>query len=331
MVFSFNYVVSALGAVSLFLAGVTNIAAQDYQKSSVTKSFVLATGVVTGVYYPVGGALCQVMNRTKAQHGHRCLVEATQGPVYNLNALRSGEADAALVQSDWQRMAYRGEGRFAAAGPFMELRAVATLYPETLTLLARPDAEIRGLTELKGKRVNYGPQGSALRSLSSMVLGAFGQDIASGDGSISPNDAIESLCDGELDAAFFAVGHPNGTVQRAMAECGAVLIPITGPALDKLVADHPELIRATVPATFYPEQQEDVVTVGVAATLVVRADADDRAVEALARVLKEESQTLAGQHPAFALIDPNGLAHTGRTAPLHEAAGKVYIKPESRP
>lgn len=331
MAFSLKFALSTFGAVSLFLAGTANVLAQDNQKPSQAKPFVLATGVVTGVYYPVGGALCQVMNRGKAQHGRRCLVEATEGPVYNLNALRSGEADAALVQSDWQRMAYNGEGRFAAAGSFKELRAVATLYPETLTLLARPDAEIRGLAELKGKRVNYGPQGSALRSLSSMVLGVFGQDIASGDGDVPPDDAAEALCEGQLDAAFFAVAHPNGTVRRAMSECGAVLIPITGPALDKLITEHSELVRATVPAAFYPGQQDDVATVGVAATLVVRADADDKAVAELARILKEESQTLAGQHPAFTLIDPNGLANMGRTAPLHGAAEKAYMKPENKP
>jgi TRAP transporter TAXI family solute receptor len=327
----FNVAIYALGALSLFLAGVADAAAQDDQKSSAAKPFVLVTGVVTGVYYPVGGALCQVMNRTQAQHGRRCLVEATDGPVYNLNALRSGEADAALVQSDWQRMAYKGEGRFAAAGPFKELRAVATLYPETLTLLARPDAEIRGLAGLKGKRVNYGPQGSALRSLSAMVLGVLGQDIASDEGDIPPDDAADALCEGQLDAAFFAVGHPNATVRRALSECGAVLIPLTGPALDKLVADHPELVRATVPAPLYPGLQEDVATVGVAATLVVRADADDKAVAELARVLKDEGQTLAARHPAFTLVDPNGLANLGRTAPLHGAAEKTYMKSESRP
>lgn len=329
MAFSLNFVISAFGAVSLFLAGVADAEAQTGQKTSDIKPFVLATGVVTGIYYPVGGALCQVMNRTKAQHGRHCLVEATEGPVYNLNALRSGEADAALVQSDWQRMAYKGEGRFAAAGPFTELRAVATLYPETLTLLVRPDAEIRGLPELKGKRVNYGPQGSALRNLSSMVLGAFEQDIASADGDIPPDDAAEALCDGRLDAAFFAVGHPNGTVRRAMSECGAVLLSITGTALEKLLSDHSEMIRATIPAALYPGQQEDVATVGVAATLVVRSDADDGAVAELARILKEEGQALSGQHPAFALVDSNGLSDMGRTAPLHRAVEKIYAKPGS--
>jgi TRAP transporter TAXI family solute receptor len=329
--FSFNVAVSAFGVVSLFLAGTVDVAAQDNHEASVAKPFVLATGVVTGVYYPVGGALCQLVNRTKAQHGRHCLVEATEGPVYNLNALRSGEADAALVQSDWQRMAFKGEGRFAAAGPFAELRAVATLYPETLTLIARPDAEIRGVAELKGKRVNYGPQGSALRSLTSIVLDAFGQDIAPGNGDTPPDDAAQALCEGQLDAAFFAVGHPNGTVRRAMSECGAVIVPITGAALDKLLSDHPEMVQATVPASLYPGQQEDIATVGVAATLVVRADADDGAVAELARVLKEEGQTLAIQHPAFTMVDPKGLADIGRTAPLHRAAEKTYMKPDSNP
>ncbi len=329
---SFKLSLANFGLLSLLLIGATGVSAQDKPNPLPAKPFIVATGTVTGIYYPVGGALCRVMNQTKAQHGWHCLVEATDGPVYNLNALRSGEADAALVQSDWQRMAFKGEGRFAPAGPFKELRAVATLYPETLTLLAKPEAQIKGLSDLKGKRVNYGPTGSALRNLAALVMGAAGGEPPSGEGDMPPDDAAAALCDGQLDAAFFAVGHPNGTVRRAVAECGAILLPVFASGQDKLLAEHPELVVATIPASLYPEQVEDVATLGVAATLVVRADADPAAVTALVDILKKGDGGLESQHPAFGLMDRAALSNAGRTAPLHSAAEKAYAAaPERKP
>lgn len=321
---------ASFAVLSFLLAGVSGATAQDKPNPLPAKPFIVETGAVTGLYYPVAGALCRVMNQTKGQHGRHCLVEATDGPVYNLNALRSGEADAALVQSDWQRMAFKGEGRFAPAGPFQELRAVATLYPETLTLVAKPEALIKGLADLKGKRVNYGPTGSALRNLVALVMGAAGGGPANGEGDMPPDDAAAALCDGQLDAAFFAVGHPNGTIRRAVTECGAVLLPVFAPGQEKLLADHPELVTATIPASLYPEQVEDVATIGVAATLVVRADADAAAVTALVDILKKGDGGLESQHPAFSLLDRGNLANAGRTAPLHSAAEKAYAATPER-
>lgn len=287
------------------------------------KPLIVASGVVTGLYYPVAGAICRIVNRDRVRHGLRCLVEATDGPVHNLNALRSGDVDLALVQSDWQGAAYRGDGRFAGAGPFKELRAVATLHAETVTLLVRPEAEIDSLSKLKGKRVNLGPRGSALRNLSDAVLDAAGVRL-SDDAEQAPDDALAALCAGQLDAAFFAVGHPNAAIQQATSSCGAVALPVTGPGIDKMLAARKDLTRAAIPAGLYPGLQEDVATIGVAATLVTRADVPDATIAEVIRVLLEQRPDLADQHPAFNGVAPSDMADRARTAPLHPAAAKAF-------
>lgn len=265
------------------------------------------------------------MNQERVRHGYRCLVEATSGPVYNINALHTGEVDVALVQSDWQRMAHQGEGRFAAAGPFTELRAVASLHAETLVLVARPEAGITGLADIKGKRVNHGPRGSALRNLVDLALSAANLSEKDDEAlEMAPDEAVTALCEGDLDALFLAVGHPNGALTRTISACGAMPVPLAGPDIDKLLQDHKELISAKVPAALYPGLEEDIATIGVAATMVVRADADDGAVAELVRVLTGQQVELARQHPLFSTMTVETMAELGRTAPLHPAAEKVH-------
>lgn len=314
---------SARLALALSLALSALPAAAQPQPAAAPKPIVVASGVVTGLYYPVAGAICRQMNQERPRHGLRCLVEATEGPVQNLNALRDGEVDLALVQSDWQGAAFRGDGRFAGAGPFKELRAVATLHAETVTLLVRPDAEIDDLSKLKGKRVNLGPRGSALRNLSDIAVDAAGVRVPD-DGDMTPDAALAALCAGQLDAAFFAVGHPNATIMQATAQCGAVPLAVTGPGVDKLLSGRKDLTRATIPANLYPGVQEDVATIAVAATLVTRADVPDAVIAEVARVLLEERSELIGQHPVFGGVEADGMAERARTAPLHPAAAKAF-------
>jgi TRAP transporter TAXI family solute receptor len=72
----------------------------------------IGTGGVTGVYYPTGGAICRLVNKTRKEHGIRCSVESTGGSVYNINTVRAGELEFGVAQSDWQYHAYNGTSKF---------------------------------------------------------------------------------------------------------------------------------------------------------------------------------------------------------------------------
>ena len=117
------------------------------------------TGGVTGVYYPTGGAICRMVNRDRKEHGIRCSVESTGGSIYNINTIRSGELEFGVAQSDWQYHAYNGTSSFEDKGPFEGLRAVFSVHPEPVTIVARKDSGIKNITDLKDKRVNIGNAG----------------------------------------------------------------------------------------------------------------------------------------------------------------------------
>ena len=131
--------------------------------------FTLGAGDVSGSYYASAFAICDVVNRTEAEH-LRCSPDPTAGSIYNLEALRRGQIDFAMVQSDWQRSAYEGTGPYADFGPMTDLRSVMSLYSETLGVLVAPSTDIKGLADLRGKRVDVGVPSSGRRATVDRIL-----------------------------------------------------------------------------------------------------------------------------------------------------------------
>src|SRR5690606_15424775 len=119
-------------------------------------------------------AICQLVNRNREDHGVRCSVESTGGSIYNLNAIREGELDLAVAQSDWQYHAYNGTSSFESTGPNKKLRAVFSMHPEPFTVVARKDADIENFSDLEGKRVNVGNPGSGQRATAQVLMEAMG-------------------------------------------------------------------------------------------------------------------------------------------------------------
>lgn len=208
----------------------------------------IGTAGVTGVYYPAGGGICRVVNKSRSRHGITCSMESTEGSIANIEALRAGELDMAIVQSDWQFHAYRGDGPFADAGPYRDLRAVLSLHAEPFTLVARADSGIATAADLRGKRVNIGQPGSGQRATTEAVMAANGWTMADfAQASELPSDEqAAALAGGRVDAIVFTVGHPSGEIYDATESTAARLVPITGPAVDRLIADHPYYAKAVI-------------------------------------------------------------------------------------
>ena len=119
----------------------------------------IGTGGVTGVYYPTGGAICRLVNKGRKDHGIRCSAESTGGSIYNINTIKAGELEFGVAQSDWQHHAYHGTSKFEGK-KFDKIRAVFSVHPEPVTIIARDDSGISNISDFKGKRVNIGNPGS---------------------------------------------------------------------------------------------------------------------------------------------------------------------------
>jgi len=286
----------------------------------------IGTGGVTGVYYPTGGAICRLVNKGRKEHGIRCSVESTGGSVYNINTIRDGELEFGVAQSDWQYHAYNGTSKFEDAGAFEGLRAVFSVHPEPFTVVARADAGVTNFDDLKGKRVNIGNPGSGQRGTMEVLLAAKGwttDDFALAT-ELKAAEQSAALCDNQIDAMVYTVGHPSGSIQEATTACDSVLVTVNGPEVDSLIADNSFYRSATIPGGMYRGNDNDTMTFGVGATFVTSADVSEEAVYTVVKSVMENIDDFRKLHPAFANLDPKEMATAGLSAPLHPGALKYY-------
>ncbi len=307
---------AAIAAVSL-TAG-TSQAAQKF--------ISIGTGGVTGVYYPTGGAICRLVNKTRKEHGIRCSVESTGGSVYNINTIRAGELDMGVAQSDWQYHAYNGTSKFEDQGPFKELRAVFSVHAEPVTIVARKDANIKNVMDLKGKRVNIGNPGSGTRASYEVMADALGftKDTLALATEFKSSEQSQALCDNKIDAFFFLVGHPSGSIKEATTSCEANMVAVDGPAIDKIVADNSFYRKATIPGGMYTGTDADTPTYGVGATFVSSTKTPADTIYYVVRAVFENFDTFTKLHPAFANLKKEEMMKDALSAPLHDGAVKYY-------
>jgi hypothetical protein len=292
-----------------------------------TTFVTIGTGGITGVYYPTGGAIAKMVNKKRKEYGIRATVESTGGSVFNVNAIMSGDLEFGVVQSDRQFQAINGSPDSEWAGkPQKDLRAVFSIHPESITLVAAVDAGIKDITDLRGKRVNIGNPGSGQRQNSIDALTAVGIDYKK-DMKAEGIKAAESaglLQDGRIDAFFYTVGHPNGSIKEATAGKRKVrFASITG--IDKLLAKYPYYAKAVIPIKFYPTavNKEDVKTFGVKATFVTSAKVPDNVVYAITKEVFDNFESFKKLHPAYAVLTKKGMLE-GLSAPIHPGAMKYY-------
>ena len=312
---SFAPVAAALAAILL-----THAPASLADQRFVT----IGTGGVTGVYYAVGGAVCRLVNKDRAKTGIRCSVESTGGSAYNANAIKAGELDFGMAQSDVQYQAYKGAGSFKE--PFTDERAVFSVHPEPFTLVARKEANIKGFADLKGKRVNVGNPGSGTRTAMEELLKA--EKMTTADfalaSELKADEHGPALCDNKIDAFFYGVGHPSANIQDPTTTCGAKLVPITGPAIDELVKKNAYYANATIPGGLYAGNPQPTQTYGVLATMITSAKVPADVVYTITKAVFENIDEFKKLHPAFAHLDPKHMIADGLSAPLHEGAARYY-------
>jgi uncharacterized protein len=312
-------------AVSLFLA---MVAIATYPSAAARAEDALfasvGSGELSGVYYPVTQAICQIVNRDLNTQGVRCSPESTPGSVYNIAALESGELEFAIVQADVQYAAYYGKGPWAGK-PFLGLRSVFSLYPELVTVMTRADSGITDLAGLMGRRVNVGSRGSGTRATWDAIETALGW---SGKQRVRPVElkgeaSTSALCRGEIAAILLIVGHPSPLVTAQQAACPISFVAIAGPTIDKLIRNHPYYQRDSIPGGLYGLTAE-VPTFGGRASLVTSTSVDAQLVTVFAKDVLSDIPEFRTLNPVLAGLKAREMIYDGLIAPLHPAAAEIY-------
>lgn len=294
-----------------------------------TKYISIATGAITGVYYPTGGAICRLVNRGRKEHGIRCSVESTGGSVANLNGIRNKTVDFGIVQSDWQYHAFKGTGFFADQPPFEDLRAVASLYTETFAIAVNKSSGIKKIDDLVGKRVNFGPITSGMYATMEVLAAVKGWDKSSFSAitELSPSEQPKALCAGQIDAMIYVAGNPNGVLQEAtqyQRGCEVRILSIDRPTIKKLIKVNPFYVRAIIPGGMYSNNPNDIETFGIKATLVTSKDVKPEIVYNVTKSLFNNFENFKTLHPVFTSLKKEESVNDGNSAPLHEGALRYY-------
>jgi TRAP transporter TAXI family solute receptor len=231
-----------------------------------------------------------------------------------------------VAQSDWQYHAYHGTSKFKDQGANKDLRAVFSVHPEPFTVVARTDSGIKNFTDIKGKRVNIGNPGSGQRGTMEVLMEAMGMKksdlkLAS---ELKAAEQSSALCDNKIDAMVYTVGHPNGSIKEATTSCDAVLVNVTGMAVEKLINDNAYYRTATIPGGMYRGSDADTMTFGVGATFVTSAKVPEKVIYNVVKAVFENFDDFKKLHPAFSVLKKEEMIKDGLSAPLHSGAAKYY-------
>ena len=300
--------------------------------------FRIATGGVGGTYYPVGGLIAQAISNPPGSRpcdkGGSCgvpglvaVAQSAHGSVANIEAIAAGRVESGFAQSDIAYWAFTGTTIYLESGKVEGIRAIASLYPESIHLVARKGSNIRSVLDLAGKRVSLDEQGSGTLVDARLILSAFGLS----EKDIKPSylksiPAIEQMEAGELDAFFLVAGYPANAVAELASVEGAELIPIEGPEIDALIKKYGFLTRGSIPAGTY-EGIGEVSTISVGAQWIVGAQVDEELVYNITKALWNDPsrQLLQNGHPQAREITLKS-ALDGIAIPLHPGAHRYYVE-----
>ena len=253
-------------------------------------------------------------------------VATSEGSVENVLLIDRGGARLGIVQSDVAAAAVTGAGLFAGTGPLAHLRAAARLFPEPVHVVVRANSGITSLPELVGRRVALGAVSSGTRQTARRLLEVAGIDVRQLEDTEadSPQEALDRLIKGEIDAVIEVVSAPWRQLETAMHMAPLVLVPLDLNARLEIATGAHGLFPLTIPARTYPGQAEPVPTVAATALLLVRDDVPDEVVTSTLDLLYAAAASGSAGVQATRLSKDRAL--DGVTIPLHPAAARYFSR-----
>ncbi|MCI5072544.1 TAXI family TRAP transporter solute-binding subunit [bacterium] len=291
-------------------------------KKTAQQTFInIGTGGVTGVYYPTGGAICKMVN--KKSPNIKCTVEATAASVYNVNALLADKMDLGIAQSDVGYKAMKGQEPFKEKAT--NLKSIMSIYPESLTLVARKDSGIKSFADLKGKKVNIGNPGSGTRRTVETLFNAcdLKLDALSFQGQLKAAEMPDALRDGKLDAYFYVVGHPTANIKDVATSTDVAVIPLDMPCIDDLIKKESYFVKTIVPGGLYKGNDEDIKSFGFKATLLASDQLSNDVAYSIIEAILEDFENFKTLHPAYAKLTKDSVFE-GLSLPLHPGV-QMYL------
>jgi len=282
----------------------------------------IATGGTGGTYYPLGGALAQMLSNYVTD----LIVTAQTGnaSIANCNLISRGQIETGFSQANTTYWCYTGTGILVGTQPITNLRGIASLYPETIHIVATKGSGIKTIEDLKGKRVGVGAPNSGTAADAEVILNAHG--ITFGDiqaDFLSFNEVAQRLIDGQIDAGFTTAGFPTSSIINIATKRDIVLIPISAEKIKELVEAIPYYGATVIPGGLYKGVDEDVPALATPALWICDAKLSPTLVYKMTKALWEHRDVLEKVHSQGKNITLE-TALDGIGIPLHPGAELYY-------
>jgi len=287
------------------------------------KQFIaIATGGTGGTYYPLGGALAQMISNNV--EGLIVTAQSGNASIANCNLISRGQIETGFSQANTTYWCYTATGILKDTQPITNLRGIASLYPETIHIIATKAAGINSIEDLKGKRVGVGAPNSGTAADAEVILKAHGitfDDVKVDF--IDFNEVAQRLIDGQIDAGFTTAGFPTSSIINISTKRDIVLIPISAEKIKELVEEIPYYGATVIPGGLYKGVDEDVPALATPALWICDAKLSPTLVYKMTKALWEHRDVLEKVHSQGKNVTIE-TAIDGMGIPLHPGAEKYY-------
>lgn len=295
--------------------------AEGVDAYEVSGDIVLGTASSTGTFYYVGAAIGNAVSEAGKL---KVWVQATAGSGENVELAQSGDIQIGMGNSDALYGAYTGTMTYAEDGP-QDIQEVAALYESQLHVFVAANSGINDISELKGKKVCVGSQGTSYLYIDEAILNAYGITLDD----ITPfymnyAEAAEALANGDIDAAFQTGGYPIAGIQQYAATTSFKMLPVDEAVVDGVIAEYPFAIKSTIPAGTYENQanEEDVMTLSYQTCLFCSSSADDDQIYAFVKLMMETLPSYIDTNAATRQISAETVATP--IIPFNAGAERYY-------
>ena len=294
------------------------------QATAAEKVFLtLASGSPGGAYYPLGGGMAVVIQKTV--EGFRCAAESTGASVENSRLVGNGDSDMGMVMGSVGYNASQGKAPFEKK---YEVVSLFQMYPAPQHLVTTAQSGIKKIADLKGKRVSIDVPGSGCSTMSKIILEEAGFNLEKDlkIANLSQTESVQALKDGVIDATFFNFAYPGSAVMDLAATRDIVLVPVEQKLLDQILKKHPYYVKIVIPGKTYAKVDNDVLCLGDSNVMIANKKMKDdvayKIVKAIYTNVNEGQWALKNVHPIAAQLTPQNAVNS--PLPFHPGAVKYF-------
>ena len=288
------------------------------------KVMSIGTGGTGGVYYPLGGAVANVLS--KSLPNVQATAEVTGGSIDNLKLIGAGKSELGFTMADAALDALQGQDKFKSGK--VPLQALLVVYPNRMHVVTVEGTGINTMADLKGKRVSTGSPGGATEVMAFRVIEAAGldKDKDMKRERLGVAESVNAIKDRKIDAFFWVGGIPTAAVTDLAATPGVKMKLIDhGDLAEKMNAKYGKLYSTNkIKAGSYPGHDKDNSITEVWNLIVTSDKMSNDDAYAIVKTLVEKKADIVAVHKEAESFSLDNQVQERSPIPFHPGALKFF-------